>query len=161
MLEKLIQYLERHKIVTETGCWETGLKPEPTGYVRTIIDGKHYFIHRMSAAYYHGLDLNNDKILALHKNECHNKACWNPEHIYVGTQKQNINDVIKLGNKNNFGDYSFNRNKTHCGICNTPYDNKNTRKYRGKRYCRNCARIKSREYSRKRLEINPKNYRTK
>ena len=155
MLEKLIQYLEQHKIVRPNGCWETGLVPETSGYVRTIIDGKHYLIHRMSAHVYLGLDLDDPKQLALHKNECHNRACWNPEHLYIGNHVKNVKDRNEITEKS-FGQRTGEdkRNRTHCLICGFPYDEKNTIKRRTGRDCRNCENRRKREFrAKKKLEI--------
>jgi hypothetical protein len=42
-------------------------------------------------------DTTGDKKLVCHK--CNNKSCCNPEHLYLGTAKENIIDSIKVGRK--------------------------------------------------------------
>lgn len=46
--------------------------------------------------------------MALHKNTCPYKNCWNPDCLYVGTHTDNMNDI---------------RDKNVCPKCNRPYDN--------------------------------------
>lgn len=153
--EILIQYLESHKIITVVGCWETGLVPEASGYARTIIHEKHYLIHRISAYIYHGLDLDDLTQLALHKNSCNNRACWNPDHIYVGNAIRNAKDRDQIIEKS-FGQRTgeAKRNRTHCDICGFPYDEKNTLKRKTGRDCRNCENRRKREFrTRKKLKI--------
>jgi len=36
-------------------------------------------------------------LLVLHKNECHNRSCCNPDHLYLGTYKDNARDALELG----------------------------------------------------------------
>lgn len=35
--------------------------------------------------------------LVLHKRNCHNRHCVNPEHLYLGTQSDNMTDRLALG----------------------------------------------------------------
>lgn len=100
--------------------------------------------HRISAAYYHGLDLNDKNQLALHKNECFNRRCWNPEHIYVGNYSNNIRDSLVLGIKN------ANREKTHCPFGHE-YNKENTYINLDKeRLCRTCRNEQQRALRAKR-----------
>lgn len=42
--------------------------------------------------------------------ECDVPACCNPDHLFLGTQKENVHDMIKKGRKAvTYGDKSFNR----------------------------------------------------
>lgn len=75
-------------------CWcYTSSVNSTTGYADMIIDGKLYGIHRLSAAIFLGLDLDDSALFALHKAECKYLNCWNPEHIYVGTHADNMRDL--------------------------------------------------------------------
>ena len=78
----------------ETSCWlYIGGNDGRYGTIR--FNGKKTKVHRVSAHLFHGLDLNSRTLRALHKPICPNKNCWNPEHIYVGTDKDNVQDTIK------------------------------------------------------------------
>ena len=69
---------------------------------------------------------------------CRVKLCVNPDHLEPVTVRENNLRASRL--------------ITHCPYGH-PYDEKNTRMYRGSRFCKECDRRRSREYSRrKRLE---------
>lgn len=61
------------------------------------IDGKPYAVHRVSAHLAHGLDLGSG-LKALH--QCDVPRCFNPDHLFVGTQKDNVHDMFKKGREN-------------------------------------------------------------
>jgi hypothetical protein len=73
---------------------------------------------------------------ALHT--CDNPPCRNPEHLYEGTQKQNIADVLARG-------HHFQANKTQCDNGHE-FTEKNTYLLNGVRHCRACHRERSRAY---------------
>lgn len=87
-------------IHSETGCWlwQGPLDSAGYGFISELsISSNPILVHRLSAHLYHGLDLSNRHELSLHKSECKNKCCWNPEHLYAGTQFDNVQDAIKAG----------------------------------------------------------------
>ena len=138
-IKKLIQSLESRKIITDKGCWELDVTPNDSGYLRIGNDNKRYRLSRISAAYYLELDLDDPKQLALHKNECHNRKCWNPDHLYVGTSADNNDDSIKMGRKAWGG--GINKDKTHCSEGH-PLDGL---RGNGVRYCKECNRLRARK----------------
>lgn len=54
-----------------------------------------YLAHRIAWFLTHGPIPNG--LSVLHKNECHNRACVDPDHLYLGTQKDNVDDAKALG----------------------------------------------------------------
>jgi len=143
MLEKLIKRLQSRKIITVKGCWESNFSEVgESGHVQIGINGKLYYIHRVSAAYYFNLNYNDKSWLALHKNECHNPKCWNPEHLYAGSNKDNHKDSKLIGTFKSLGDYQSNKslNKTHCPKGH-PHIKKGS--------CPECNKIRVREFMRK------------
>lgn len=67
-------------------CLKPGLTPER--------------VHRISTHFF--LDYDFDSPLQVnHKQDCPNKNCWNPEHIYVGSQLENMQDMTILGKNAN------------------------------------------------------------
>jgi len=131
--------LHRTKIDPISNChiW-TGAQ-NGVGYGRIRIGGRYYTTHRISAFLYLGLDLDNYELQANHKRECNNPICWYHEHLYVGTQAQNMADSAALG--------------THRGgprllaYCTHGHEmtEANTGYRKGKeKYCRACARISNR-----------------
>jgi len=85
---------------TENGCWEW------TAY-KAKLRGTRYGIFRagplVKAHRYSWILTNGDIPLGLkvlHK--CDNSSCVNPDHLFLGTQQENILDMINKG-RSNFG----------------------------------------------------------
>lgn len=94
----------------EGGCWLFRGGLNSTGYGAVYWEGKQYFVHRVSTVVFFGLDYENKQSQALHKLQCPNHNCWNPEHLYVGTQRDNNYDEYRKGG----GWGRYNKIKTHC-----------------------------------------------
>ena len=76
-----------------TGCWLHQGRQDRFGYSYVKdTKGRNRRVHRISASEFLGLELNNRKLNANHKDCCPHKNCWNPDHLYVGTQQDNVND---------------------------------------------------------------------
>lgn len=69
-----------------TGCWLFIGAQSPVGYGHMGYKGRTENVHRLSAHLFLGLELRDKTKTANHKINCPNKNCWNPDHIYVGTQ---------------------------------------------------------------------------
>ena len=141
---------EKTSINSETGCWEF-LGNIDNGYGRITIDYIPWQVHRLSATMF--LDYNpflaSLDMHVLHR--CNNRRCWNPEHLYIGSNDQNIQDKVDAGNSRN-----QNSGVTHCKMGHefTPentYHRQKGDKY--ERHCKECQRARSREYQRKRYSL--------
>lgn len=89
--EELIKKLaSRTDYVDKCWCYR---RPNDNGYATIIIDKRTLLVHRVSASIYLGLDIDNSSQQANHKIECSNRNCWNPDHLYVGTQAENMIDL--------------------------------------------------------------------
>lgn len=76
-------------------CWIwTGAKIL-SGYGRFGIKNKAYYSHRISWSLVNGTIPKGFQIL--HK--CDNPSCVNPNHLFIGTQKDNMLDMMKKGRK--------------------------------------------------------------
>lgn len=141
-------------------CWEwrTGNGTRPARYGNISLYGgreagiKCISAHRASWIIHHG-DI-DDKLLVCHK--CDNPACVRPDHLYLGTQSENIRDCIAKGRftqlRVHLPDMAL---KTHCPSGHA-YDPANTgvstRPNGGKnRYCRTCQREWARIRRRRKL----------
>lgn len=136
LLDRLSKKLLNSRIIDEsTDCWlYTGSK-DPSGYGQVSFMYKHYNVHRIAAYLWLGLDLRGlDQ--ANHKIECPNKHCFNPEHLYIGTQSQNLNDYYKLSDT---GFCPHGHPKRFLYIY-TSFDGKTYK------WCRECKRIARQKY---------------
>lgn len=83
-------------------------------------------------------------MLILHIRECPNKNCWNPNHLYEGTHRDNVLDSVAIGTHNFV---QPERITTHCpqGHEYTP-ENTAINSNSGKKYCKQCNRIRAKQY---------------
>lgn len=89
------------KIISDRGCWEwTGSLNPVTGYgqLNAWENGKPvlHTAHRVSYTAYVGEIPDGQYVL--HK--CDNRKCFNPEHLFLGTQLENVHDCINKGRFN-------------------------------------------------------------
>lgn len=89
--------LKRNIIIDEkTGCWLYQCL-HMKGYGHLYIDGKKYPAHRFSYEY-HNKPINNPLLYACHR--CDVRNCVNPDHIFLGTAKENNRDKLNKGRSN-------------------------------------------------------------
>ena len=88
--ERFFRYAEK-----SDGCWNWSGYKDKDGYGTITVKGKNgkngpIRAHRFSLMV-HGREVQNDD-LVLHR--CNNPSCVNPDHLYIGDHKQNMQDRI-------------------------------------------------------------------
>lgn len=85
------RFQEKYTVNQETGCWEWTAGIGHNGYARFKYNGKTHRAHRWIWEQIH----TTPSELILHR--CDNRKCVNPEHLFAGTQHDNIHDMLKKG----------------------------------------------------------------
>jgi hypothetical protein len=81
-------FMSKIVVCKRTGCWRwTGARTS-LGYGAFCVGRKQWGAHRYSARFLNGSDLRGKQVNHL----CAKKDCVNPEHVYVGTHRQNMDD---------------------------------------------------------------------
>lgn len=114
------------------------------GYGRRHYNGKFWLVHRLEWTMING-DI-PEGMGVLHK--CDNPPCINIDHLFLGTNKDNVDDRVSKGRSNN-----GRLDRTNC-IRGHEYTEENTfiRK-EGSRECRACIRQKAKEARKRRLSV--------
>jgi len=134
-LPQRISLFDRIDFDSQTGCWNWVGAIDPNGYGAARYNGRKVQAHRLSAILWLGLRP-SDTRLALHR--CDNRRCFNPKHIFLGTQSDNIRDAVEKGRHRE-------ARKTHCPSGH-PYSGGNLVILKsGNRRCKECHRKQEKE----------------
>ena len=119
----------------ENGCWIWQRARDRYGYGTIKRDGRNCCTHRIAYELIKGpipAGLTIDHL-------CRVRACINPDHLEAVTNRENLMRGI--------GHAATNIRKTHCKRGHL-FDDSNTYKNKGKRYCRICDRARARRRQR-------------
>lgn len=133
--------INKKSVQAESGCIEyTGSAKGKHGHI--FVHGKNWLVHRVVYMANAGLyELPTNRYVC---HSCDNPSCINPDHLWLGDAKSNIQDMIKKG-RNYF------LNRTHCPQGH-PYSGDNLYvKGNGSRGCKTCTSARGKaSYNKKR-----------
>lgn len=91
----LSQLPKNYKDLDNDSCWLWTGSIDGAGYGRFFWDRKLYQATRISYALFNG-DITKYRVV---RHLCNNSKCVNPKHLILGTQKENMIDAVKCGNR--------------------------------------------------------------
>lgn len=103
-LEKLTDKYNKY-VIKKKGCWDWSGHKVNGGYGCIRIGYPKIYAHRVSWIIYNEKEIPTG-MCVLHK--CDNPSCTNPEHLFLGTPKDNILDAIKKGRHPTIGKSGIN-----------------------------------------------------
>ena len=132
---------------TLDGCWNWCGAKSTAGYGYLRIEKHGVLAHRIAWELTHR-DIPEGMCVLHH---CDNPACVNPDHLFLGNQQDNTQDMIAKG-RERWAWTDLNKVKTHCPYGH-PYSGENL--YiapNGGRQCRTCRRERDRLSNRRRAD---------
>ncbi len=120
------------------GCWPWTAYRKPNGYGQFGIDRKRRgaYAHRVSYEIAHGRPIPKGRVI---DHLCRNRACVNPAHMEVVTQRENI----KRGLRHTLKEL---RKASHCGRGHEFTPANTSRRKDGQRQCRACRNEDARAF---------------
>lgn len=144
-----MRFMSKVEFFEPEKCWEWSGHVRKDGYANFFIGKRVYLAHRFSYQLANGSEPIG-RLNVCHR--CDNRKCVNPDHLFLGTQKDNMADCAAKGRI-----VSTERLKTHCPVGHE-YSITNTyvvKKKNGKnsRKCRKCGALNRKKYGHKKSHV--------
>ena len=140
----LVDRLIARVAIADSGCWEWQGALTEHGYGRMSWQGVVRRTHRLAAHWWLGVDLTDESVKVRHS--CDNPRCCNPDHLLVGTQADNVADMMER--------HRWAGGAKPWSECKLGHplvgENAMPTKSNGRRRCRECSRAANREYRKRR-----------
>ncbi|HEY1646297.1 MAG TPA: HNH endonuclease [Candidatus Saccharimonadales bacterium] len=126
-------------------CWNWPGYLDKDGYGKVYFNGRQGTVHKLMFEFAYPEILQTRTVKICH--HCDNRKCFNPLHLFAGSNSDNIKDSANKGNHRN-------TRKTHCPVGHE-YTKENTVLQKGKsgfqRVCRICRTEKNKIYGKHRI----------
>ncbi len=138
------------KVQKSDGCWTWLAAKDHLGYGKigagTRKEGE-LLAHRASWIINNGAI--PDGLVVCHR--CDNPSCVRPDHLFLGTMKDNTMDMVRKGRCNNARPHITHCPKGHEYSSENTYIDRN-----GSRTCRECSRVSTRRWRAEQKNVNSK-----
>ncbi len=94
------RFHEKYEIDAVSGCWNWTAFTSTHGYGMIWFNKKNSLAHRVSWMIHNGdipkkRGIGSHGVCVLHR--CDNPKCVNPDHLFLGTHQDNMNDMLNKG----------------------------------------------------------------
>lgn len=105
----------------EKGCWFIPNEKKKDTYRHRSFHGESVGLHILFAIAFYGYD-RDDGVKREICHKCNVKACFNPDHIYIGNRNSNLMDMWRskrISENHCIRGHVYDLNKKHCNKCIT------------------------------------------
>ena len=95
--ESFLDWLNQNHTTDDNQCWIWNGGRNSAGYGCVGKEGKMFLVHRISLEQKLGRYLGSEEDARLVCPNTPNRKCYNPDHLEVGTRKQNMEDMVAYG----------------------------------------------------------------
>lgn len=134
--------------------WQANINNKGYGMVWVLSEGCQRLAHRVSMSMHLGRDLGRSELVLHH---CDNPLCVRPDHLFLGTQLDNMRDMHSKGRGSKWRPKRI--DKCHKGHAFTPentYNRKDIPEGTSQKQCKACRTIAAKQFRdrRKQEKIN-------